>query len=223
VSSLSHLVGAAVALLAACRSFGSHAAAGIAFPPSRFTCSPCSLAISGVYHSLDRGCSARSFMQHMDHFAIWLLIAGTFTAIHGVMFTGLRRRGALTLIWSCVAVGILLQVLWFSVFSGLPGLLLYLFLDWGGLFSIIKSGRQIGFRAVRPIWYAGITYSAGALLEATGTPVIFRRLVGRHEIFHVTVICGVILHWVFIRRLLIAHAPPLPKPAILSVLPATAA
>jgi hemolysin III len=59
-------------------------------------CVVANLTISGVYHSLARGCSARTVMQRIDYFAIWLLIAGTLTAVHGIMFSGVWRRGALT-------------------------------------------------------------------------------------------------------------------------------
>jgi channel protein (hemolysin III family) len=174
------------------------------------------LAISGTYHSLDEGGSARAFMQHVDYLAIWLLIAGTFTAVHGIMCSGFWRRGMLTFIWLYAATGIGLQMCWFRFFSGVPGLVLYLGLGWVGLISTVKLGRQIGFRAVRPLWFAGIFFSAGAILEAVKQPVLIRNWVGPHEIFHLAVIAGVVIHWQFIRRLLLVHAPPLvavPSPA----------
>ena len=45
-------------------------------------------------------------------------------------------------------------------------MVLYLGLGWVGVFSVIKLGRQLGYVVVRPVWYAGIAYSAGAILEA---------------------------------------------------------
>jgi channel protein (hemolysin III family) len=224
VSSLSHLAAAGVALVAGlplvrlargCRHRVSAVTVYVA-------CVVITLGISGVYHSLDRGCTARTVMQRMDYFAIWLLIAGTFTAVHGIMFDGLWRRGVLTFIWSYVAIGVLLQAIWFHVFSGVPGLVLYLGLGWIGLFSILKLGRQLGFGVVRPMWYAGIAYSTGAILEATRHPILIDRWVGPHEVFHAAVIIGVALHWFFIRRLLLSHAPALPSPVGLGALPAAA-
>jgi channel protein (hemolysin III family) len=220
VSSLSHLAAAGVALLAGlplvrlargCR----HRASAVAV---YVVCVVATLGISGVYHSFERGGPARAVMQRIDYFAIWLLIAGTFTAVHGIMFSGIWRRGVLTFIWCYVGLAILLQALWFAVFSGVPGLVLYLVLGWVGLLSIWKLGRQLGFRVVRPMLYAGLVYSAGAILEATGHPVLVRRWVGPHEVFHLAVIAGVLLNWTFIRRLLLVHAPVLPP--ILPALPA---
>jgi channel protein (hemolysin III family) len=219
ISSWTHLAAAGVALVAAvplirlargCRK-RSLAIAVYAF------CVIATLAISGVYHSLEKGCAAREVMKRVDYFAIWLLIAGTFTAVHGVMHEGRWRSGLLGFIWTYAAMGVLLQALWFHVFSGVAGLALYLGLGWVGLFSIVKLGRQLGFKAVRPMWYAGIAYSAGAILEATGHPILIQRWVGPHEIFHLAVIAGVTLHWFFIRRLLISHAPALPLAGLASL------
>jgi channel protein (hemolysin III family) len=225
VSSLSHLASAAVALVSGV--FLIRLARGCRHRVSAIGvyvfCVVATLGISGVYHSLARGCSARTVLQRMDYFAIWLLIAGTFTAVHGVMFTGIWRRGVLIFIWSYVAVGISLQLIWFRVFSGVPGLVLYLGLGWVGLFSIVKLGRQLGFRVVRPMWYAGIFYSAGAILAAGVHPILVRRWVGPHEIFHGAVIVGIALHWAFIRRLLITHAPALPLVVVLPTVPVAAA
>jgi channel protein (hemolysin III family) len=165
------------------------------------------LAISGTYHSLDEGGTARTVMRRVDYFAIWLLIAGTFTAVHGVMCRGFWRRWMLTFVWFFAAVGITLQILWFRFFSGVPGLILYLGVGWIGLGSIVVLGRQIGFRAVRPMWIAGLFYSAGAILEAVRQPVIIPHWIGPHETFHLAIIVGVAIHWQFIRGLLLVHVP----------------
>ncbi len=115
----------------------------------------------------------------------------------------------LTFVWFYAAAGITLQALWFRSFSGVPGLILYLGMGWIGLGSIVKLGRDIGYPAVRPMWIAGLFFSVGAILEAISQPVIIRHWVGPHEIFHLAIIVGVAIHWKFIRRLLLIHAPRL--------------
>lgn len=210
VSSLTHLgaaVAAAVAAVPLLR-LGRKSPGRVLAIAVYVVCVLTVLIVSGTYHSLERGCRAREVMQQIDHYAIWLLIAGTFTAVHGVMCRGFWRRGLLTIIWAYAAVGILLQILWFQTFSGVPGLVLYLGLGWVGLLSVIKLGRQIGYREVRPLWYAGIAYTAGAILEAVRQPHLLPRWVGPHEIFHLAVVAGVLIHWLFIRRLLLKY--PLP-------------
>jgi channel protein (hemolysin III family) len=228
VSSLSHLIAACVALAAAVPliRLGRGNRVRVVAVAFYATCVVGMLAISGAYHSLEWGAPERQFMKRLDYFAIWLLIGGTFTAVHGVMCRGFWRTGVLAFIWSYALCGVLLQVFYFQVFSGIAGLMLYLGLGAVGVVSIVKLGREIGYAAVRPLWMAGIAYSAGAVLEATGHPVFIERWVGPHEIFHGAVLVGVTLHWFFIRSLLVKHvtrsARPLPVPVPAAPAAATA-
>jgi hemolysin III len=209
VSSLSHLVAASAALVGAVPliRLGRGSTVRVAAVAIYACCLVTTLIVSGTYHAMAWHSSARDVMQRFDYYAIWLLIAGTFTAVHGVMCRGFWRTGVLAFTWGYAICGVLLQIFWFNVFSGVWGLVLYLGLGWVGATSVIKLGRQIGYRAVRPIWYAGIVYSTGAVLEACAPPMLVRHWVGPHEIFHVAVIVGATLHWLFIRDLLIKHAP----------------
>jgi channel protein (hemolysin III family) len=214
VSSYSHLIAAGVAALASVsllRQAGRDRAR-VASIAVYVTSVILTLAISGIYHRLERHGAARTVMKRIDYYAIWLLIAGTFTAVHGVMFRGVWRWGVLLFIWSYAALGVVLQSVRFDVFSGPAGLALYLGMGWVGVLSIVKIGRRIGFRAARFIWYAGLVYSAGAVLEATGHPILIARWIGPHEVFHFAVIGGVALHWAFVRRLLLDHASRDPAP-----------
>jgi channel protein (hemolysin III family) len=165
------------------------------------------LTISGTYHSLQGGSSARHTWRRLDYSVIWLLIAGTFTAIHGVMHKGRWRSWMLVAIWTLATACCFLQAFRFELFSGPAGLLLYLGLGWVGIVSIIKVGRQLGFLTVWPMWAAGLVYSAGAILEANKLPTLVAGWIGPHEVFHLAVLTGIALHWTFIRQVVTVHAP----------------
>jgi hemolysin III len=207
VSSFSHLLAAGAALLAAIPLVRlGRGNSGRVFALSVYvSCVVAALAISGVYHSLAQGGRARLIMQRLDYFAIWLLIAGTFTAIHGLMCRGFWRGGLLCIIWGYAVVGVLLQLIWWHRFSGHLGLMLYLGLGWMGLLSAIKLGREIGYKQVLPVLGAGVIFTSGAILEACSWPVVLDPWVGAHEVFHFAVIGGIATIWVFIRRLLVNH------------------
>jgi channel protein (hemolysin III family) len=209
VSSLSHLAAAGVALVATIPlvRLGRGQPGRTLVLTIYAICVIGTLAISGVYHWFHPDGSARLFMQRVDHCAIWCLIAGTFTGIHGIMWKGFWRWGLLSFIWGYALVGVLLKILWFPAFVGNLGLVLYLGLGWVGVVSIYKLSRQIGWAAVLPMLGASLFYSAGAILDAFNWPVLLVPWVGAHEIFHFAVIVGVALHWLFIRKLLLAHAP----------------
>src|SRR6478672_10312211 len=46
------------------------------------------LAMSGTYHLLSPGTPGRAVLQRLDHAAIFVLIAGTFTPFHCILFRG---------------------------------------------------------------------------------------------------------------------------------------
>jgi hemolysin III len=51
------------------------------------------LLISGIYHLLSASGTAHSVFQRLDHAAIFLVIAGTFTPIHCILFSGFFKMG----------------------------------------------------------------------------------------------------------------------------------
>src|SRR5687767_2832187 len=55
-------------------------------------------SLSGVYHQMERGGTAHRVLERLDHGAIFVLIAGTFTPVHGILFRGPLRWGPLVLI-----------------------------------------------------------------------------------------------------------------------------
>jgi hypothetical protein len=146
-------------------------------------------------------------MKRADYLAIGFHMAGTFTAIHGVMCRGLWRRWMLTFIGTYAAAALVAQLLWFEQLSGVVGLLLYLILGGMGLATVIKVGRDVGFRVVRTLGFAGIVFSIGAISEALHRPHVVDGWLGPHEVFHFAVIAGAAIHWLFIPGLVLAHAP----------------
>src|SRR5262245_22490613 len=69
-------------------------------------------ALSGVYHQMVRGGTAHRVMERLDHASLFVLIAGTLTAIHDLQFTGPLRWGSIVLVWA--VAGITLKTVFFS-------------------------------------------------------------------------------------------------------------
>ncbi len=157
------------------------------------------LSMSGVYHLLGPGSFAREeVLRRLDHAAIFVLIAGTFTAAHGILFTGLWRWGFITLLWIGVAIAITLKTVYFHSMSEALGLALYLGFGWLGLISGTKLWRQHGYRYIRPLLWGGVAYSVGAIIEFMRAPIPLPGVIGPHELFHIAVLIGLGFHWYFI-------------------------
>lgn len=156
------------------------------------------LAMSGVYHMLPESGTARAVMNRLDHAAIFVLIAGTHTPVQGLFFRGVARWGVLLALWVVAAAGITLFVLFHAELPrGVPTGT-YLVLGWIAGISGLIVWRRIGTARIAPLVLGGVAYSLGALLFALDWPTLVRGYVGAHELWHLAVLLGMGLHWMFL-------------------------
>jgi len=156
------------------------------------------LSMSGVYHLLTPAGAGRQVAQRLDHAAVFALIAGSFTPVHWILFTGWGRWGALILIWTLAITGIAFKFIFFDSIPEGVGLTFYLGLGWIGLASGVSLWRRYGFALVKPLLYSGLAYSAGGLLEFLRMPVLIPGVMGPHELLHVGVLAGIGFHFRFL-------------------------
>lgn len=130
------------------------------------------LSISGVYHMLTGGGAGSEVMLRLDHAAIFVLIAGTFTPIHGLLFRGIVRWAGLLTIWAAAATGVTLVTIFFDHMPPGLGIGLYIALGWLAGMSLIAAWRQRGFRFVKPVFAGGAAYTLGAILLGLHWPTI---------------------------------------------------
>jgi hemolysin III len=159
------------------------------------------LSMSGVYHLLTRGGAGSAVLFRLDKASIFVLIAGTFTPVHGLLFRGAVRWAGLGLMWAAAGTGVTLMTVFFnSVPYGL-GTTLYLALGWIASISVIALWRRRGFRYVRLIIAGGVAYSVGAIVNGIRWPTLIPGVFGPHELWHVAVLTGLGLHWRFVSRI----------------------
>ena len=155
-------------------------------------------SMSGVYHLLAVDGPARYVLRILDYAGIYLLIAGSFTAIHSVLFRGFMRWGMILLVWILAINGITLGSIFFDEMPELLSLTLFLGLGWLGIFSGIVLWKKKGLRFIKYYLYGGLSYTLGALLEFLRIPILIQGVFGPHEFFHFAVVFGVTFHWIFI-------------------------
>ena len=206
-SSLSHLLAAGlfsfIGFLLLLRSRGSHGrvwSIGIFVFAVVFL-----LSMSGVYHFLEQGVEARGVLNRLDHAAIFVLIAGTFTPIHVMLFTGWRRWSVLTVIWLFAVAGIIVKTIYFDAFPEWVGLTLYLVMGWSGALSAMLIYHLHGARYLVPLVAGAIAYTIGAILDYLRVPVLIEGIIGPHELFHLFVLSGIGAHWLLVARIAEDH------------------
>jgi channel protein (hemolysin III family) len=157
-------------------------------------------SMSGVFHLLPRDGQARGVLQRLDHAGIWVLIAGTFTPMHTILFRGSWRWLVLTLVWTLAITGLVLEVVFFSSFPEWLLLSFFLGLGWIGALSGVKFERMFKDSSVKLLLAGGLFYSIGAVIDFVRWPTFLAGVIGPHEIFHFFVILGALSHWLFIYR-----------------------
>jgi len=199
LSSISHLVAAvwfAVAAISLLRSARGHRGRMIAL--GVYAGSVVVLfAMSGVFHLLPHDTAGRAVLQRLDHASIFVLIAGTFTAVHGILFRGWLRWGVIAFVWVVTATAIPLKTVFFAEMPEGLGLALYLSFPWIGFITGYVLWRRRGVHYVASLVLGGIAYTAGAVLEFQRWPNPWPGVVHAHELFHFAVIAGAVLHWRF--------------------------
>lgn len=163
------------------------------------------LSMSAVYHLLGAG-GGRDVMRQLDIAGVFALIAGTMTPVHAILDTGFTRWASLLVVWSAAAAGITLTTVFSDSLPSGVGIAIFLLFGWGGLISFIRLWRRYGFSFVTPLLWGGVAYTVGAVALGMNWPIIIPHVVGAHEVWHITVIIGLGLHWKFVLQF--AHGLP---------------
>jgi hemolysin III len=151
-------------------------------------------AISALYHRPKWSERPRMVMRRLDHAAIFLLIAGTYTPFC-MLVPPETGRPLLWVVWSGALAGMVLSVLWPKAPKWLMAILT-VGLGWAIVPTFPSMLAAIGWRGVGLLGAGGIAYTLGAVVYATRFPDPSPRVFGYHEVFHALVIAAAICHYV---------------------------
>jgi hemolysin III len=149
--------------------------------------------VSALYHRRHWRPRPRDLIGRIDHSAIFVLIAGTYTPFC-LLLGGPVGRVLLAAIWAGAAVGVGLAVAW----PGAPKRLMagiYVFLGWFVVPALPALYAAVPFRAFALLLGGGLLYTVGALVYAFRRPDPFPATFGYHEIFHLFVLGAAACHF----------------------------
>src|SRR6516164_5133471 len=118
--------------------------------------------VSALYHLPTWPPGRRRFLRRLDHAAIFLLIAGTYTPLC-LQLGPTRGLGLLTFVWTGAVFGIAQAVMYPDApkYVGIP---IYLVLGWA-VFPLVGTVRAVvGGNGLLLLAAGGIAYSAGAVI-----------------------------------------------------------
>jgi len=142
---------------------------------------------STLYHSFTKE-KVKYIFKLLDHSAIFLLIAGTYTPFMLVTLRGVLGWALLSVVWVFAILGIILKVFFvgrFTVFSTL----LYLLLGWLIVVAMKPLMAAIPTSGLRLLVAGGILYTLGSFFY------IRKSRPFNHGIWHLFVLAGSVCHF----------------------------
>lgn len=143
---------------------------------------------STLYHAIPaRHPRAKGVFQILDHGAIYLLIAGTYTPFALVAIPGVWGTSLLCAIWALAVLGVVLVSTPLRRYRR-TSLGLYLVMGWFGVLAAGPLVRALPWTALALVLAGGIAYTVGVVFYA-------RDRKWSHAVWHGFVLAGSVLHF----------------------------
>ena len=144
-------------------------------------------ATSTLYHSIQIE-KVKRVLRTLDHSAIFLLIAGTYTPFMLVSLRGPWGWSLLVAIWSLALAGIALRLLLRGRLHGLV-VALYVLMGWVVVVALEPMLERVATGGLVLLAAGGLAYTGGVAFYK------WRRLPYHHAIWHGFVLAGSTLHY----------------------------
>ena len=142
---------------------------------------------STLYHSLVRT-RARHVFHVLDHSAIYLLIAGTYTPFMLVSMRGAAGWTLLAVVWTLAIAGVVFKSLALGRFPAASATV-YLLMGWCVVFAIRPLLHAISWHGMMWLAAGGVAYTLGVVFFANDRLHFF------HALWHVFVLAGSTAHY----------------------------
>jgi hemolysin III len=146
---------------------------------------------STLYHAWPRG-KAKHVFRIVEHGAIFLLIAGTYTPFTLGVLRGAWGWTLNILIWSLAVTGVLLKTVR-GVRNPRISLALYVGMGWLLVVAIRPLWLRLPFPGMMWLVLGGLSYSVGVVFFTS------KRLRYAHFVWHLFVLAGTVCHFIAVR------------------------
>lgn len=154
---------------------------------------------STLFHGIKLPAGRRMWLNRLDHGAIFVVIAGTYTPIIYNLFPDDYRWLALATIWLVAFVGMAYK-LFSPRIHGFFNASIYPILAWAGVVPVIFLSQIkpiIPSGGVALLLIGGLIYMVGFVIYYRRRPDPWPDVFGHHEIWHLFVIGGSFIHYLF--------------------------
>ncbi len=165
------------------------------------------LGTSALLHRRTWSTRGLRIMRKLDMAMIFVLIAGTYTAVVGLMLHSEVAGVVLWVVWIAAAIGsgsafVLAGRGLRSQGERRPSkwvvLIPYFAIGWLAVILIAALLHSLGWEGVAMLVSGGVIYTIGALVYAARSPDPWPQTFGYHEIFHAMVLIGAACHFALV-------------------------
>ncbi len=142
---------------------------------------------STLYHSVSN-LKIKRALQIMDHAAIYLLIAGSYTPFILVNLRNAFGLSFLSVIWGCALLGVILKLVCIEKFKALS-MGLYVGMGWLCVVVFKALLPQLSRASIILLVLGGLSYTFGLIFYG------WEKLRYSHAVWHVFVLMGSIFHY----------------------------
>lgn len=160
-----------------------HVVAAAIFGAALILCYTCST----LYHAIPLA-TAKHWLRAIDHAAIFVLIAGTYTPFMLVSLNGPWGWSILATIWSLAATGIVLRLVLRGRLHGLM-VALYVLMGWAVLVALQPLIENVAPNGLLLLLAGGLAYTGGVVFYK------WKQLPYNHAIWHGFVLLGSTAHY----------------------------
>ena len=142
---------------------------------------------STLYHAVIRP-RAKRVLQVVDHVAIFLLIAGTYTPFALVTLRGAWGWSIFGVVWGIALVGSAFEIALIGRYPRLSTAL-YLVMGWVGVVAAVPMWRALAGEGMALLVAGGLAYTGGVVF------FVWEKLPFHHALWHLFVLAGAALHF----------------------------
>ncbi|MDD9303232.1 MAG: hemolysin III family protein [Desulfobacter sp.] len=154
---------------------------------------------STLYHRFKKKENELSLWRRMDRLAIFFMIAGTCTPICYFCMEGNWRWAMIAIQWGLVGFGVISQ-LFFPRAPRTLYVLIYIIMGWATLLPIHQVLANMSRVEEILLFTGGAAFTLGGLIYAIKRPRMVPGVFSFHELFHVMILIGGVLHYAMIYR-----------------------
>ena len=146
--------------------------------------------VSTLYHAIQHQ-EAKRILRKLDHSAIYLFIAGTYTPLCLIGLKGAWGWSLLAVEWSLAILGITLQILGNKALKKIE-IAAYILMGWVIVIGFVPLVRSVPTITIILLLAGGVAYTMGTIWYRK------KHIRGTHIVWHSFVLLGTACHWLSI-------------------------